>query len=194
MTLRIGVLGASGSPSWPSWDRPANWAPARGRRRPRPAAGATFAENHGVERVLGPTRTWSTTPQVDVVYNPLANALHAPWKLAAIAASKPVLTDEAVRPQSCRGAKHPRRCGGSSVPWPPATALGELRHVEVRMAMPAPDPDDPRWSLELAGGRVNGSGLLRITRDSHDEPPDGDPPGGLCCPCVAALSGRRRMV
>lgn len=33
-------------------------------------------------------------PEVDVVYNPLANALHAPWNLAAVAAGKPVLTEK----------------------------------------------------------------------------------------------------
>jgi predicted dehydrogenase len=32
--------------------------------------------------------------------------------------------------------------------------LGELVHVEARMAMPAPEDDDPRWSLELAGGAL----------------------------------------
>ena len=32
--------------------------------------------------------------------------------------------------------------------------LGEMLHVEVRMAMPAPEDDDPRWSLELAGGAL----------------------------------------
>ena len=33
-------------------------------------------------------------PEVDVVYNPLANSLHAPWNLAAVAAGKPVLTEK----------------------------------------------------------------------------------------------------
>ncbi len=30
--------------------------------------------------------------------------------------------------------------------------IGAITHVEVRMAMPSPVDDDPRWSLELAGG------------------------------------------
>ena len=29
-----------------------------------------------------------------MIYNPLANSLHAPWNLAAIAAGKPVLTEK----------------------------------------------------------------------------------------------------
>jgi predicted dehydrogenase len=32
--------------------------------------------------------------------------------------------------------------------------IGEMHHVEVRMAMPAPDASDPRWSFEMAGGAL----------------------------------------
>jgi predicted dehydrogenase len=32
--------------------------------------------------------------------------------------------------------------------------IGELRHVEALTQMPAPTEDDPRWSLELAGGSL----------------------------------------
>ena len=43
---------------------------------------------------------------------------------------------------------------------PSGVAVGRRRHagrpraVEVRMAMPAPEADDPRWSLDLAGGAL----------------------------------------
>ena len=32
--------------------------------------------------------------------------------------------------------------------------IGELVNVEARMAMHATEDDDPRWSLELAGGAL----------------------------------------
>jgi predicted dehydrogenase len=32
--------------------------------------------------------------------------------------------------------------------------LGDITHVEVRMAMPEPSESDPRWSLELGGGAL----------------------------------------
>ncbi|PRC61244.1 gfo/Idh/MocA family oxidoreductase, partial [Mycobacterium sp. ITM-2017-0098] len=32
--------------------------------------------------------------------------------------------------------------------------LGDLTRVEARMGMPAPQSDDPRWSLDLAGGAL----------------------------------------
>ena len=63
-----------------------------------PQRAAVFAEKYGVERVLGSYQDVIDDPEVDVVYNPLANSLHAPWNIAAIAAGKPVLGRKALRP------------------------------------------------------------------------------------------------
>jgi predicted dehydrogenase len=111
-------------------------------------------------------------PDVDVVYNPLANSLHAPWNLAAIAAGKPVLSEkpfarsqsEARRVADAADSAGVTVLEGFHYYFHPVTqrafglaadgSLGEITHVEVRMAMPAPDDDDPRWSLDLAGGAL----------------------------------------
>jgi predicted dehydrogenase len=173
MSLRIGVLGAS---------RIAELAivgPAQelGHRLVAIAArdphrAQLFAEKHGVERVLASYDEVVNDPEVDVVYNPLANALHAPWNLAAVAAGKPVLTEkpfardraEAQRVAAAADAAGITVMEGFHYLFHPVTrralelagdgTLGELVHVEVRMAMPAPEDGDPRWSLELAGGAL----------------------------------------
>ncbi|MFG1933953.1 Gfo/Idh/MocA family protein [Mycobacterium sp. NPDC048908] len=173
MTLRIGVLGAS---------RIAELAivgPAHelGHRLVAVAArdpqrAQLFAEKYGVERVLASYDALVNDPEVDVVYNPLANALHAPWNLAAVAAGKPVLTEkpfarnraEARQVAAAADAAGVAVMEGFHYLFHPVTrralalagdgTLGELVHVEVRMAMPAPDEGDPRWSLELAGGAL----------------------------------------
>jgi predicted dehydrogenase len=113
-----------------------------------------------------------TDPEVDVVYNPLANSLHAPWNLAAVEAGKPVLTekpfarnrDEAARVAAAADAAGVTVMEGFHYLFHPVTqralslavdgTLGDLTRVEVRMGMPAPQSDDPRWSLELAGGAL----------------------------------------
>ncbi len=59
-----------------------------------PLRANAFADKHGVERVLPSYEDVVSDPAVDVVYNPLANSLHAPWNLAAVAAGKPVLTEK----------------------------------------------------------------------------------------------------
>jgi len=40
--------------------------------------------------------------------------------------------------------------------------LGDLRHVETVMDMPAPDPADPRWSLALSGGALMDLGCYSL--------------------------------
>ncbi|HEV3463343.1 MAG TPA: Gfo/Idh/MocA family oxidoreductase, partial [Actinomycetota bacterium] len=93
--LRIGVLGAARiaalaivDPARTTGDRLVAVA-ARDRRRAE-----AFAASHGVERVLDTYADVVTDPEVEVVYNPLANGLHGPWNLAAIAAGKHVLTEK----------------------------------------------------------------------------------------------------
>lgn len=173
MTLRIGVLGASRiaelaivGPAHELGHR----LVAVAARDPLRARG--FAEKHGVERVLASYDEVINDPEVDAVYNPLANSLHAPWNLAAIAAGKPVLTEKPYARDRAEAERvaHAADAAGITVMegfhylFHPVTrralelaadgTLGELVHVEVRMAMPAPADSDPRWSFELAGGAL----------------------------------------
>ncbi|MGE4361144.1 MAG: Gfo/Idh/MocA family protein [Mycolicibacterium sp.] len=173
MSLRIGILGASRIAA------SAIVEPARelGHRLIAVAARdplrtQAFADKYGVERVLASYQDVVTDPQVDIVYNPLANALHAPWNLAAVAAGKPVLTEkpfardrgEAARVAAAADAAGVTVMEGFHYLFHPVTqralslagdgTLGELTRIEVRMGMPAPQSDDPRWSLELAGGAL----------------------------------------
>src|SRR4051812_50169962 len=104
MSLKIGVLGASRiaelaivGPAHDLGHRLVAVA-ARDRRRAQ-----LFAEKHGVERVLASYDDVVTDPDVDIVYNPLANALHAPWNLAAIAAGKTGLTQKTPPPDRAEG-------------------------------------------------------------------------------------------
>lgn len=173
MSLRIGVLGAS---------RIADLAivgPAQqlGHRLVAVAArdrgrAELFAEKRSVERVLDSYADVVNDPEVNAIYNPLANSLHAPWNLAAIRAGKPVLTEKPFarnRSEAQHVAEVARDSGvtvmeGFHYLFHPVTrralevatdgTIGDMHHVEVRMAMPPPDASDPRWSLEMAGGAL----------------------------------------
>lgn len=173
MSLRIGVLGASriaqSAIVGPAAELGHRLVAVAARDRSR---AEVFAEKHGVERVLDGYQAVIDDPEVDVVYNPLANSLHAPWNLAAIAAGKPILSEkpfasnesEARRVASAADAAGVQVLEGFHYSFHPVTrrafslaaagALGEITHVEVRMSMPTPGDDDPRWSLEMAGGAL----------------------------------------
>ncbi|MBW8816740.1 MAG: Gfo/Idh/MocA family oxidoreductase, partial [Streptomyces sp.] len=171
--LRIGVLGAariSGS----SLIGPAR---ATGHRivavaaRDRSRAEA-YAAEHGVERVAGSYAELIDDPEVEVVYNPLANGLHGPWNLAALAAGKHVLSEKPSASNAEEAAEVREAAAKAGTVFMeafhylfhPVTRrlhevlasgeIGELRHVEAMVAIPAPPDTDPRWSLSLAGGAV----------------------------------------
>ncbi|NIL77799.1 Gfo/Idh/MocA family oxidoreductase [Rhodococcus kyotonensis] len=169
--LRIGVLGASRIAE-EAIVEPANTlghrlvaCAARDRTRAE-----VFAEKYGVKRVLDSYQAVIDDPEVDVVYNPLANSLHAPWNLAAVEAGKHVLTEKPFardRAEAFAVAEAAREANvvvmeGFHYLFHPVTqrllqvvedgTLGDLRHIDVVMRMPAPEPGDLRWSLDLAGG------------------------------------------
>ncbi|MGV9916661.1 Gfo/Idh/MocA family protein [Streptomyces cellulosae] len=171
--LRIGILGAA------RITERALVAPARsgGHRlvavaaRDRSRAEA-FAAAHGVERTHGSYAELLADPEVEVVYNPLANGLHGPWNLAALAAGKHVLTEKPSASNSVEAREVLEAAAASGTVFMeafhylfhPVTRrlhellasgeLGELRRAEALVAIPAPAPDDPRWSLSLAGGAL----------------------------------------
>jgi predicted dehydrogenase len=173
MSLRIGVLGASriaeSAIVGPAAELGHRLIAVAARD---PERAAVFAEKYGVERTLGSYAEVIDDPEVDVIYNPLANALHAPWNLAAVAAGKSVLTEKPFarnRVEAAEVAAAAQAAGvtvleGFHYLFHPVTrralelagngTLGELRHIEVLMTMPEPADDDPRWSLPLAGGAL----------------------------------------
>ena len=179
--LRIGVLGAARiaglaivKPASITGDRIVVVA-ARDRRRAE-----AFATRQGVERVVDSYDDVVSDPEVEVVYNPLANSLHGPWNLAAIAAGKHVLSekpfasnaDEARDVRDAAATTELTVLEGFHYLYHPVTRrlhtlldsgeLGTLRQVEVVMDTPTPNDDDPRWSLQLAGGALMDLGCYAL--------------------------------
>jgi len=171
--LRLGVLGAARITEEALID------PARrtGHRLVAVAArdrgrAEDLAARSGVERVHDSYEEVLADPEVEVVYDPLPNALHGPWNVAAARAGTHVLTEKpstacaadarAVAAAAAAAGVHVveafhhlhhpvhRRL----VELLASGELGDLRRVEVDVLVPAPADDDPRWSLELGGGAL----------------------------------------
>ncbi|RTL66968.1 MAG: Gfo/Idh/MocA family oxidoreductase [Pseudonocardiaceae bacterium] len=181
MTLRIGILGAariSGQaivdPARATGDRLVAVA-ARD-----PARAKDFAASHQVERVVGSYAELVTDPEIDIVYNPLANAFHGPWNVEAVQAGKHVLTEKpfasnAVEARAVRDAAAAAGVtiveGFHYVHHPVALrlrslvesgALGTIERIETHFRMPAPPSGDPRWQLDLAGGATMDLGCYAL--------------------------------
>ncbi|WP_432565667.1 Gfo/Idh/MocA family protein [Kineococcus sp. SYSU DK003] len=200
--LRIGILGAARicaeaivGPAHAGGHRLVAVA-ARDRARAE-----AFATSNGVERVHDNYQAVIDDPDVEVVYNPLPNSLHAQWNIRAALAGKHVLTEKpsAVSALQAREVldvvKH---TGGAFLEGfhyfhHPVMQrllslldigeLGQFRRLEVDMYMPAPAAGDPRWSGPLAGGALMDLGCygLHLTRQLASRA-GGDP---------AVLSARR---
>lgn len=203
--LRIGVLGAARISELSIVDP----AAATGARLVAVAArdrdrAETFARTHGIERVHASYADVIADPEVEAIYNPLANSLHAPWNKAAILAGKHVLTEKPFASNATEAAEvrdlaldrplvvfegfhylyHPLMqrllsllAGGE---------LGTVRRVESTMFMSAPAPDDPRWSLDLAGGALMDLGCYAL----HAHRVLGDAAGGE--PRLVGATGAER--
>ena len=166
-----------------------------------------FAAEHGVEKVHASYDDVIADPEVEAIYNPLANSLHGPWNLKAIAAGKHVLTEKpsasnATEAAAVRDAAAERGVvlmEGFHYVFHPVTRrlhellakgeLGDLQHVETTMVMPPPPDDDPRWSLPLAGGAVMDVGCYALHAQRMVAPWAGGAPR-----LVNARAGERKRV
>jgi predicted dehydrogenase len=179
--LRVGTLGAAriapGALIGPARRVPEVAVTAVAARDP--ARARQFAAKHGIAVVHDSYEALIADPDVDAVYNPLPNSLHAPWTLRAIAAGKHVLCEKPFASNEAEAAEvadaarsaglvvmeafhyryHPLARRMQDVV---AADLGRLRHVEAALCIPLPRFSDIRYRFDLAGGATMDAGCYAI--------------------------------
>jgi len=144
-----------------------------------------FAEQHGFEKILDSYEDVLQDSDIEAVYNPLPNGLHAVWNLRAIEAGKHVLTEkpsasnavEAKEVLDALSTSKVKFMEGFHYRYHPVMeqmleliesgSLGDILHVEIEVGFNLDNPDDPRLDLELAGGSLMDIGCYAVHALRH---------------------------
>ena len=130
------------------------------------------ASGLGIARAFGSYEDLLADPDVDAVYNPLPNHLHAEWTIAAARAGKHVLCEKPLATNAAEAQRMIEVCEAESVllmeafmyrlhpTWEAVLAslasgrIGQLRAVQSWFSYFNDDPNDIRNQLEAAGGAL----------------------------------------
>jgi predicted dehydrogenase len=180
--VRIGVLGAARiapaaivKPARNSSEADVVAIAARDRARAE-----AFAAKRGIPRVFDSYQALLDDPDVDAIYNPLPNGLHAQWTIAALEAGKHVLCEKPFTSNSAEAEAvaataertglvvmeafhyryHPLAQGMRDVV--DGGELGTIRHVETALCFPLPKFSDIRYQYALGGGATMDVGTYTV--------------------------------
>ena len=130
------------------------------------------ASELGIPRAFGSYEDLLADPDVDAVYNPLPNHLHAEWTIAAARAGKHVLCEKPLATTSADAERMIQACEAEGVllmeafmyrlhpTWEAVTSLvasgriGELKTVQSWFSYFNDDPGDIRNLVETGGGAL----------------------------------------
>src|SRR5262245_8357506 len=137
-----------------------------------------FASKHGIPRVHGSYADLLADPDLDAIYNPLPNGLHAEWTIAALRGGKHVLCEKPFTANASQAREVAAAAGDLVVMeafhyryHPMALRmeeivhggeLGDVQRVETAMCFPLPRFGDIRYNFGLAGGALMDAGCYAI--------------------------------
>ena len=145
-----------------------------------PARARAFAQRHGIPRVHDTYDALVRDPELDAVYIPLPNGLHAEWSIRALQAGKHVLCEKplaANAEEARRMAKVAADSGRLLIEafhyrYHPLLArmqevveggeLGTIRHLEAQFCVPLLEPGNIRYRYDLAGGATMDVGCYAV--------------------------------
>jgi xylose dehydrogenase (NAD/NADP) len=150
-----------------------------------------YARKNKIKRSYGSYEDLLADPDVDVIYNPLPNNLHAVWTIKAVQAGKHVLCEKPlalrlteVDEMSAAAEKfgkviaeafmyrsHPQTLKAREIVT--SGKLGKIKLVRGSYTYPGTDPDNYRWKPEMGGGGLWDVGCypLSYTRFILDSEP-----------------------
>jgi predicted dehydrogenase len=138
------------------------------------------ASGLGIARAFGSYEELLADPDIDAVYNPLPNHLHAEWTIAAARAGKHVLCEKPLATNAAEAERMIQACEAEGVllmeafmyrlhpTWDAVRDLlasgriGELRAVQSWFSYFNDDPNDIRNQVDAAGGALYDIGCYSV--------------------------------
>ncbi|MFC7081884.1 Gfo/Idh/MocA family protein [Halorussus caseinilyticus] len=145
-----------------------------------PESADAFADAFGVPRAYGSYDELLADDDVDAVYNPLPNALHAEWTKKAADAGLHVLCEKPLAVSADQAREVGDYCAERGVTlmeafmyrYHPRTEraveivreeLGDVRSVKAAFQFPMDDPENVRLDSDLAGGSLMDVGCYAVS-------------------------------
>src|SRR6266511_1095461 len=181
--IRIGVLGAAAIVPM-SLTNPARSVPeasivAIAARDPKRAE--AFSRKHKIPRVHQMYNDLLDDPEIDAIYNPLPNSLHAEWTIRALKAGKHVLCEKPFASNAQEAEEMAKTAHETGLVLSEAFAyryhpltrrvkeiiasgeLGNIQHIEAQFCFLLPSPNNIRFKYELAGGALMDCGCYPVS-------------------------------
>jgi predicted dehydrogenase len=145
-----------------------------------PVRAARFAARHGIARVHRSYDELLADREIEAIYNPLPNALHARWTIAALEAGKHVLCEKPLAATVAEAEAMAAAATGANrvlveafhYRYHPLFArlqaiiasgeLGTVGHLEAHLCFPLLLPGDIRYRADLAGGALMDAGCYTV--------------------------------
>jgi predicted dehydrogenase len=146
-----------------------------------PKRAEAFARKHPIPRVHQTYNDLLADPDIDAIYNPLPNSLHAEWTIRALKAGKHVLCEKPFASNAQEAeemATVARETGlvlseAFAYRYHPLTAkvkkiiasgdLGKIKHIDAQFCFLLPSPNNIRFKYELAGGALMDCGCYPVS-------------------------------
>ena len=150
-----------------------------------PKRATAFARRHHIARVHQSYNDLLADPEIDAIYNPLPNGLHAEWTIRALKAGKHVLCEKPF----ASNAHEAREMAGIAEEtglvlseafayrYHPLTArmqaimasgeLGKIQHIDAQFCFLLPALKNIRFQYELGGGSLMDNGCYPVSLIRH---------------------------
>lgn len=180
--LRIGILGAANiARQFIAGVRPSSTVSVLAVGSRDPAKAAAFADETGIPRRYGSYAALLADHDIDAVYNPLPNSLHAQWSIRAMEAGKHVLCEKPIAVTAAEARtmfEVARRCGVHLVEGYPYRAqpqtlklkelvdrgaLGRVQLIQASMGFTMVSETNIRSSPLLGGGALMDVGVYPVS-------------------------------